>query len=91
MPELTQKGGDEVGTGHCQREREPRERSEAVQTLLRARRRYVRIAQEGTLRETEREAQEEIGSRQKKGSKILREPETSSALSQTSRQILIIR
>jgi hypothetical protein len=67
-----QKGGDEVGTGNSERERKPGERPEAVQTLMRAGRRYVRIAQEGALREAERETQEEVGSCQEKGSQILR-------------------
>jgi hypothetical protein len=72
-----QEGGDEVGTGYSQRERNPGERPEAVQTLMRARRRYVRIAQEGTLREAQRETQEEIGGRQEKGSQILKVNEKS--------------
>jgi hypothetical protein len=55
-----QKGGDKVGTGNSQRKREPGERPEAVQTLVRERRRYVRIAQKRALRKAEREAQEKV-------------------------------
>jgi hypothetical protein len=61
-----QEGGDKVGTGDSSRKRKFRKRSKKIQTLLRARRCYVRIAQKGALRKTERKAEEKIRSGKEK-------------------------